>query len=189
MTFARKPLATTASLVMIATIAVGGPARAAKPCLTREEAQGMTMFVLPQAIEALGAKCGPVLPADALLAARSGAFAARYRTDAASAWPTARSAFAKLSSPTVLSLIGDDAARRMIAGTVGAGITDEIKPTDCAMIDRIATAVEPLPSNNMAMLLGALIELGATRSKGNDVPFTLCQVPTPLPAPVTGTRR
>lgn len=168
--------------------ALPAQALAAKPCLSPAEAQGLVTFALPGAVEALGARCRPLLPPASLLGGRSAELAARYRAASEAAWPVARAGFTKMTDPLLMGILGDKAAKEMIANAVSSGLAGELKARDCATVDRVLTAIEPLPPRNVADLVAVVMELGAREAaKEEETPFTICPPPPPLTPP--GERR
>jgi len=143
-------------------------------CLTRDEAKGIAMFILPDTVVALREKCGATLAADAYLNRPDAS--ERFRATSTKHWPLARAAFAKFAGGgKVLDIIGDEAARRLLVGSVAEGVTKDLKPKSCPGVDGMLSALAPLPPQNMEMLLTSFFALGLG-GKGSDTgKFRICQ--------------
>lgn len=152
-----------------------------KPCLTDTEAQSVFLALAPDAIRSVAQKCAPSLPEAATLRGGLAAFAAPYDAAAAAAWPQALPAIAKLAGPDMKGM--DLAAMKpMIGPMIGAMAADQVKPKDCATVERAIALLAPLPPANFAGLILLAASSGSKSGKG---PFTICPTataPTP-PAP------
>ncbi|QNQ11273.1 hypothetical protein [Sphingomonas alpina] len=143
---------------------------AAKPCVTPAEASGLMLFIAPDAIKAVGETCATVLPADALLRQTSGAFIDKYRAEADSAWPSAKAALAKIAGDEMKPALENDSFKPMIASLMAPVIAKDIKPKDCAQIDRIVTLIAPLPPRNAAELIVTLVQLSGEKKENSKLP-------------------
>jgi len=149
-----------------------------KPCLSDAEAQSVFLALAPDAIRSVAQKCGPSLPETATLRNGLGAFAAPYDAAAVLAWPAAGPALAKMAGPDMKGI--DPAAMKpMIGAMIGAMAADQVKPKDCATIERAVALLAPLPPANVAGLILLAATSGAKPGKG---PFDFCPAaPVPLP--------
>lgn len=147
-------------------------------CLTSPEAEGLITYALPSAVRAISGQCAKTLPATASLVQTGALIAARYQPDADRAWPVAKTAFDKMSGIKLTETLGEAGAKGLLETAFSTGLAENIKPKDCPVIDRILTALEPLPAKNMSMLLLTAIELGGKGDK--KPPISIC------PAPATG---
>lgn len=166
--------ALAASLIASSTASAAQPAT--EPCLQPREAEDLVVFVLPALVEAMGRKCGPLLPASATLARSGTALASRYRPDSNAAWPRAKIAFGKISGGESLTFLSDELNRKIIEEASSAAIVAEFKAKDCAMADRFMGALEPLPARNVAQLVGLFLEIGESEGKS---PMNICRTGTP----------
>ena len=164
--------------VLAAALLVALPVEAfaaAKQCLTRDEAKGLGMFILPDTVVALRDKCKGAVPGKAYL--NTADASDRFRPVAELRWPVARKAFAKFAGGDgVLKLIGDDASRKLLIGSITQGIAKDVKPKSCAGIDRMLAALAPLPPENMDMLLDSffLLGLGTSPTGPGGGEFKIC---------------
>jgi hypothetical protein len=162
---------------------------AEKPCIEPAEAQALLTFMLPGAFDALSDQCRTALPADAVLSRSGKLLAARYRPEADAAWPMAKQAFGKMSDAAILKLLDDATLKKLVSAGIAGELPKQVKTKDCGTVDRFVAALEPLPARNVAMLLGALIEVGSRAdAQGNKAsPFKICKpaeaaVATPVTA-------
>jgi hypothetical protein len=153
----------------------------AKPCLTEAEVQAVFLAVAPDAMRAVAQKCAPSVAAEATLKGGMSSFLAPYDAAAATAWPLALPAIAKMAGPDMKGL--DPAAMKPLIGPlIGGMAADKLTPKDCVTIDRAVTLLAPLPPANVA---GLVVLAASSGSKSGKAPFTICPVaaPTALPAP------
>lgn len=170
-------------LAAVGLLAFPGAALAQTPCLTRAEAEAVTLVALPDIILETGRVC-TALPASSLVRRTSGPFISRYQAEADRAWPTARGAIAKLSDPRVsMLLLQSDYARPLITSLIAPQIVGRVQPSDCGTIDRLVTLLEPLPARNIAgIVVASLQHLKTEKARGTaavrDVPdLPVCPAP------------
>lgn len=159
-------------------------AAAQNACLTHDEAKGIAMFILPDTVATLREKCGDTLATDAYLNGRDAS--ERFRPASIAYWPLARAAFAKLAGGTkMLDLIGDEAARKLLVGSVTEGVTKDVKPKSCTGIDAMLAALAPLPPANMERLLTSFFALGLGGKSDETARFRICPDETQSSPPST----
>lgn len=149
-------------LAAIALIAADQPPRA---CLTAPEAQAVALVALPEILRQTGVACASALAADSPLRQPHGAFVARYDAAADQAWPAAQAALVKLSDPQASALLGSQFARGLLTTLVTPLIVGRIATKDCGTVDRLVTALSPLPPRNTAdVVVTALRYISAQKS-------------------------
>ncbi len=175
----------TIALAIVALPASAIAEVAEKPCLQPAEAEALMMFILPGAFDALTDRCRASLPADAPLSRIGHALALRYRPESESAWPLAKAAFGKVSDPAAIKILGDDTLKKLVSTGIANELPKSVKPKDCGLVDRFVAALEPLPARNMALLMGALIEVGSRTGAGDQrgSPFKICPAADIVSAP------
>jgi hypothetical protein len=157
-------------------------------CLTRVEAKGIGMFILPDTILAFRDKCRGTLAANAYL--NQPQSAERFRDESERRWPAARAAFNKMAGGgNILKLIGEEATRKLLIGSVTEGVTKDMKPKSCAGIDQMLAALAPLPPANLDMLLESFFLLGLGSDGKAKSGFRICSEIADVSAPVTGMKR
>ncbi len=122
----------------------------ARPCLTQGEAESVVLVAMPDLLRQTGAICSGQLPASSLLRRPASPLLSRYQVEADRAWAGARAALVKLSDPQADALLGSQFARPLLLTLVVPLITGRIATGDCRTIDRLVTALEPLPPRNTA---------------------------------------
>jgi hypothetical protein len=154
------------------------PAAAQRPCVTDTEAQAFASVAMPEIIRETGRVCAARLPAVSLVRRQTGAFLAKYDTEADRAWPVAREAIVKLSDPMIAVLLQSAYARPLITSLLVPQLVGRIAVADCPVIDRLTTLLEPLPARNTAGIVVVTLKyLKAEKAKGRtvDVPdLPLC---------------
>ena len=124
---------------------------ATSACLQPQQAESLVVALIPDTLAAVAARCASALPPTATLRAGLVPIADRYRAAREAALPDAAVSAAALmgddgeglASSTVVDLFGQIAAREIVK---------EIKPRDCARVDRIVALLAPLPPGNIAGL-------------------------------------
>jgi hypothetical protein len=160
--------------LMLVALPVEAVAATADTCLTRDEAKGLGLFILPDVIVALRDKCRAALPANAYL---NGAESSeRFRSESMRRWPQARNAFEKMGGggTPMLDILGDDAVRKLLSGTITAGIAKDVKPKSCAGADKMLSALAPLPVSNFDMLIDSFFLLGLGGKDEKAGGFKIC---------------
>lgn len=164
---------------VLAGAIVAQPVAAQAACITAPEAEAMTMVAMPEILRQTGTVCAARLPATSLIRRPDSMLIDRYQREADRAWPSARAGIAKLSDPAIAPLLDSDFARGLLVSLLVPQIVGRIAASDCAMIDRLVTLLDPLPPRNTAgIVVAALQYLKAEKAKGAriDVPdLPLCQ--------------
>lgn len=167
-------------------------AQTAKQCLTPKEAQGLVSFALPDIITSVSTKCAPSLGPNGYLSKSGVELAGRYRAAAATSWPAAKLALRKFvdTDPSLIDNVPDDALKGFLGAGVSTAVVKDVKPTQCADIDRIARVLAPLPPENMSQLVGIVLELSSRPPAQAAVaktkaPFSICPPAGGTGKPVT----
>lgn len=148
----RRVLAGIAAVMAMATSSQA-QAQGVRNCVTPQEAEALVLFVAPELIRQVGARCAGVLPATAIVRQPGGAFLARYEAEAERIWPQARGAIDKLSGAQATQLLGSAFAAPLVASLVAPMIVGNVEPADCPAIERAVTLMQPLPPRNVAGLV------------------------------------
>jgi hypothetical protein len=175
--------------LMLTLLPIQASAAQTDACMTREEARGFAIFILPDVVATMRDKCRATLPTNAYLS--SNAASERFRADADRRWPMAKRAFTKMSGHTpVVDLIGEEASRKLLTGAIIAGIIKDVKPKSCAGVDRMLQALSPLPVENMDMLLDSFFLLGLGNDRKSGLKVCADGADTVMaPAPEKGSKR
>ncbi|QJB68219.1 hypothetical protein [Parasphingorhabdus halotolerans] len=140
-------------------------------CLTVPQAEGLVTYLLPTAVEATRTKCATTLPATAALLKPNSEQLAKYKAAAQTAWPKAKAAVGVLAGDQLPRGISDDFLRPMADAMFTQMIGSEIKPKDCAIIDKIYSSLEPMPSANLATLAIAIVQESIKEDKAQKIPI------------------
>lgn len=147
-------------------------AQNAKPCVTAAEGEGLALYVMPDIVRSASQTCKPRLPATALLA-NPAPLIVKFRAESEAAWPAARAAFAKIAGEDVAPFLEGDMAKPMLSAMMGPMIASEIKPKDCAVINRMVELLQPLPARNTAAIFITIAQLAQKDGKP-DSKLPLC---------------
>lgn len=161
-------------LALGATAGVAAQPAAAGQCLTSSEVSDLAQVVLPEAIDAAGIACASVLPASAAIRQTNGAMLTRYRAEADRAWPQAKRVIGKIGGVEGTAMLDSELVRPLLTTMLVAEVTKTIHIQDCASIERIVTALAPLPPHNTAdvaaQILMLTIQAKARRGEKIDLP-------------------
>lgn len=148
-------------------------AQAAEParCLSVAQAESLVTYLLPKAVDASRTKCSASLPPTSSLLIANSQQIAKYRAASETSWPRAKTAVMVLAGDKLPPGM-DDALLRPIADAMFTQlIGQEIKPKDCALIDKIYGDLEPLPSANLASLAVTIVQASAKEDKKQNIPI------------------
>lgn len=163
------------SVALVSAMSLTASAAAAGDnCVSEAEGAAIMAAMMPDLINGLGKKCGAHLPNSAYLVQKGAALSARYKVLADQQWPTAKIAFGRMTGePEMAEKLPDEYFRPMLGSMVGSELVKDVKPQDCAGADRIVENLAPLPPENVANLIGAILLLAEKdgRSKG----FAICK--------------
>jgi hypothetical protein len=140
-------------------------APAERPCITHEEAGDMAVSLLPFLLDAAAQRCRPHLGPGAFLLGGAAEWSARLRRDSVPRRASALRGISKMGGVAPPEGAEGDAAFDFVAQLVTGGLTQNIRPENCPQIDTIAQSLSPLPTDNIAQLVGAGISLGMTANR------------------------
>ena len=118
-------------------------------CVTEGDVADLASVFLPDVLLAAKSACIRTLAPNAMLVQDDGALRTKYRAEVARATPGAKAALAKLVEAKVFPKVDPALAHAVVV----AKLSEEIKSKDCALIERVAELMEPLPAANVAQLL------------------------------------
>lgn len=172
-----RRILTTTILALAATASAAQPP--ARPCLTGAQAEAVFLAVAPAAVRAAGVVCTTSLPPGALLRQPNGPFLDKLQTASAGAWPNAIAAVRGLVGPDIAPLLDSEVMRPMLGGLIAPLIVADLKPADCAKVDRITTLLAPLPARNIAALGITILQFAQddARRRGRTLRVPLCPMP------------
>jgi hypothetical protein len=155
-------------------------AQTAKPCVTPADAHSVVMFALPDVVRTTMERCRPHLPASAYLIKSGGALANTYRGVANAAWAKAKPVLLKAIHQPLMRNMPDSVGKPFFGGAIGAMASERVQPTDCDTVNRAVEALAPLPPENMAILIGLIIEKEGAKASlsGRKPPLDICKPAT-----------
>ena len=160
-------------LTMMASLAATSTTVTTEECLTEAEGTAVFAAMLPDLIDGLRDKCAAHLPANSYLTSNGDALVARYKVVADDRWPTAKLAFARIAGgKDMADKLPDEFFRPMLGVMIGAELVKDIKSEDCGGVNRIVQNLSPLPAENVAGLIGAILMLaGDDKDKDDSLPM------------------
>ena len=164
------------SVALLATLSLTAPAVAAakEDCVTEAEGAAIMAAMMPDLITGLGNKCAAHLPANSYLVQNGKALADRYKLLADQRWPTAKLAFGRMTGePEMADKLPDEFFRPMLGSMVGSELVKGVTPQDCSGANRIVENLAPLPPENVANLVGAILALAEKDGRGKG--FAICK--------------
>ena len=137
-----------------------GAAQANRNCLSEEEGTAVFAAMLPDLIDGLRDKCAAGIVFIASPADEADTLLARYKLAADQRWPVAKQAFGRIAGQAEMTdQLPDEFFRPMLGAMIGAELVKGVKPGDCAGANRIVESLAPLPAENVAALIGAILVL------------------------------
>ncbi|AWW74795.1 hypothetical protein CD351_10205 [Erythrobacter sp. KY5] len=168
-----KNIKTSAKLAVatgmaFATISAA-PAAAQPSDLDPAAVAAASRYALPIAFDSFVTKCSTSLDRRGYALSNSERLMAKFSDGIDEAWPAAKDAMILMASgnadtremTAVFAMLGDDELRPFVDGLVGGLIGQEIKTDDCEVIERGLEILDPLPAENIAQMVGLIVELGA----------------------------
>jgi hypothetical protein len=154
---------------------------AAVPCIPQRDAEALFLAVAPALIDSVATTCATALPATAILRRSPAALRSKFVAESDVAWPRAKAGLRTLLGPDAAPMVDSELARPMLSSMVGPMLAKDVKPGDCAGIDRVLTLIDPLPARNVAGLVVTLLDVtGAAKARaGRKAAFTLCSITKP----------
>lgn len=176
MRFFRK---SAAALALLATSSMVHAQAKSSACLTEPEATALFEYALPEILDSVAKKCGPALPRQAFLASQASHYVNRYRAASATNWPLAKAAFLKSAAAEdktdkVLRAIPDDALKSLLSAGLGAALAGDLKPAACPRVDKLVSALAPLPSSNVAQIIVQIMAMDGEKA-GKSSGFRICE--------------
>ena len=146
--------------LLVSALLLTQAAPAAKPCITPQEAGDMAVAMLPSLVDAAAQRCRPHLAANAFLLTGASTWTARLRQDAGPRRESALRGISLISgSSQPPSGADSEATFEFVAGLLSGVLMRDLDPASCDDVDAIARSLEPLPSDNIAHLVGATLSL------------------------------
>lgn len=147
-------------------------AAAQAPCIAPADLGDTVVYALPIAFDAARTACVRQLTKDGFMARGGDKFIAGFRARQNAAWPgafrTMQLALAEQSNAentkdlNIMALaqtLPEESLRPFVDGLMGQLIAEEIKPGSCTKIERGLELISPLPVDNVAGLMGFMVEL------------------------------
>lgn len=179
-----RSLALLASVLVLTVPQVAAAQTMAAPtagCLTPREFTALATYALPSVIAGTTRACSTALPATAYLRRSGAELTERYAAAKPKAWPDAKSAFIKMASSRdrgsaqIFGSMPDDTLQQMADAAFTGIVTGQVKPANCATIDRMVGLLAPLPPENTAELIAVLVGLTSKTGERQLGGLTLCK--------------
>jgi hypothetical protein len=161
-----------APILALAALAQASAAQAQQGCVPPADLSDTIIYALPIAYDAARTSCGKQFARDGFMARGGDKFIAGFRARQNAAWPGAmRTMQALVASPGGAGKPGDldlaalakslppETLRPLVDGLMGQMIAGEIKPDSCGKIERALELLSPLPVDNVAGLMGFMLEI------------------------------
>lgn len=142
-----------------------------KPCITVPQAEALVTYLLPKAVEASRSKCGTTLPATSALMLENSQQLASYKAASESAWPKAKEAVGVIAGDKLPSGMSDELMRPIADAIFTQMISEEVKPKNCLLINKIYSDLSPMPSSNIASLTITIVQAATKDDKDENLPI------------------
>lgn len=143
------------------------PASAQLNDLSPKEIEAITKYGLPVAFDGFRQRCASQLSPDGFVMINEGRLEQKFAQGAQNAWPEAKSVLLNIASrdsdgaSEMLAGLPDEALRPFVDGMVANLVAQEIKPEQCSDIERGLELLDPMPVENLAGLIGFIVEMDA----------------------------
>ena len=124
-----------------------------------------TRYGLPHGFDGFMNTCFDALEADAYSVVNADRLRAKFSDGAEASWPGARLLLIQAveedesGAANVISDLEDDELRPFVNGFLRNMAEQEINQNDCSAIDRALEIFDPMPADNLAALIGFIMEL------------------------------
>lgn len=160
----RKLFAAAVALAAISSHQGAVAASAATPCMSKSEFQSVAVTLLPVLHSQAVTSCKAFLPANAGLLVQSAELTARYASSAEREKVAAGQILARMLADQLPVPMSGSAILPFIEGMVPAMLAQGIDAETCEVANNIWTAIAPLPAENIASTLGAIL-VAASKDK------------------------
>lgn len=152
----------------VAALTMSGTAQAAE--MTPEATQAAVRYALPHLLSGVRTTCAAKLSPSGYLATNGDALLSRFSQGSDAAWPAARVALMELGGKDksgmaqMLGQMPDSGLKPFVDATISTMVATKLKPENCADVERGIQLLAPLPAENIAGLVGFVVEM-AERDK------------------------
>ena len=166
-----KPVAVALAFLALPGVAF---AQTERRCISPDENEAVTGYIMPALVTELGKKCAPQLGAGSWLGANGAELQRRLQPVADGAWPQARLAAERVGgNPIPGEGTAGEVARAALAPVAAAGIAAGFDANGCRLADRLLGELAPLPPENLVGVMALFLELGIAENP--EVPFMVCR--------------
>jgi hypothetical protein len=146
----------------------------AQQCIAPEDLTDAGIYAIPVIAEGFAASCTPYLESDGFFASRGEEFVAPYAAMQTESWPGTLRVFMSFATSAqedgtaserseVFGSMPPEALRPFVDAFLAQKIGEEIKPDDCAKIERAMELLAPLPPENFGGLLTFVLDISKVR--------------------------
>lgn len=159
------------AMIGVAGLAIAWPAaaqdRSDRPPVDPDTATSAMRYALPHMFGEVRQACADHLASDGFLALNGDRLAAKFADGADAHWPSARDFLIAMSQEEtgadegtdLLADLPDEALKPFVDGIVATMLSSEIKSADCATVEHFLELLDPLPADNLAATVGAIIAM------------------------------
>lgn len=162
--------------LLVSTALIGAtPAMAQPRELDPVAVAAAARYALPIAFDGFLRRCSANLQPDGYAKSNAVQLRAKFAEGSDAAWPAAKAAMMQMTAEeagdmsAMFEMMGDDALRPFVDGLVEGMVSQEIKTEDCADIERGLEILDPLPAENLAAMVGFVVELGQKKDAEQSV--------------------
>lgn len=137
------------------------------------EIESAVRFGLPALFNGFQATCSAQLAPDGYVARNADRLVAKFAEGADAHWPAAKAALSTMGNDqgvdsAMLAEMPDDALKPFVTALLQQMAASEIKPTQCVDVERGLELIDPLPADNIAGLIGFMVEMAERDGKSAD---------------------
>ena len=155
-----------ATALASATMFAATPVTAQPSDLDPAAVAAAVRYSLPMAFDGYMTRCFDSLAPDGYAITNADALRAKFADGNEASWPGAKALMMDMAREeagdmtAVFELMDDDDLRPFVDGLITNMAASEIREQDCETIERGLEIFDPLPADNLAMMVGFIVELG-----------------------------
>lgn len=153
----------SAAMASLSLMLLAAPAQA-QPEPGGTGIQSAVRYGLPALFAGFRATCSAELADDGYVARNADRLAAKFAQGADAHWPAARETLFMLGQDEgmdreMLREMPDDALKPFVTALLQQMVATEVKPAQCPDIERGLELIDPLPADNIAGVIGFMVEM------------------------------
>jgi hypothetical protein len=167
-----KTIRATMSALLVAAAVLPASAAQAQADMSAAQIESAVRFGLPSLFAGYRATCAAELSPQGYVTRNAARLEAKFADGSDAYWPAAREALMGMGGeqqeidPAMLEQMPDDVLKPFVTTLIEQKVATEIKPAQCSDIERGLELLDPLPAENIAGLIGFVVEMAEQKDAG-----------------------